>query len=450
MVWFRGILVSILVLSIAVLSTAPSRNVLGEPRGGPTGILKLVVAGSLDTPGLLTVPNVGQPYRVGIGTSHFLMQYFDTATSSFKVTAWGLNDYGQTDVPAGLTNVAQLVGGRTFSMALKSDGSIVAWGKMYQHGPPSDPTPGTYIPAYVPAEATDIQTLVASNNIVLALKRDGTVVQWGWAYCNVVGDATCPYDQEMTPPVGLSDVSSIDVYQSATRPRMVAIKQDGTVVTWGATTYNTGIPSSIPGGSVSLGERHALSYSATGGIIGWGEGSQAVTTAVNALTPAAYGSVAARDYSFAISQSSTGVFGWGDSFAGTVPSFPPVGTTSIYINALEAEGNHLAILYTDYTPPPTATNTPNGSETITPTPTKTRTATRTPTATKPGKPSKTATRSRTFTRTRTLTRTSTLTPTASQTFTPSLTKTPSETRPPSLTKTRTPTKKGKPTATPKR
>jgi hypothetical protein len=59
------------------------------------------------------------------GTFHSL-----ALKSNGTVVAWGAVgwDYGQTNVPAGLSNVVAIAGGSSHSLALKSDGTIVAWG----------------------------------------------------------------------------------------------------------------------------------------------------------------------------------------------------------------------------------------------------------------------------------------------------------------------------------
>lgn len=44
------------------------------------------------------------------------------------VTAWGLNTYGQTNVPAGLSNVMAVAAGWAHTVALKNDGTLVGWG----------------------------------------------------------------------------------------------------------------------------------------------------------------------------------------------------------------------------------------------------------------------------------------------------------------------------------
>ena len=42
------------------------------------------------------------------------------------VVAWGDNGEGQADVPAGLTDVIAIAAGLSHSVALKSDGTVVA------------------------------------------------------------------------------------------------------------------------------------------------------------------------------------------------------------------------------------------------------------------------------------------------------------------------------------
>ena len=44
------------------------------------------------------------------------------------VVAWGRNDFGEVDVPPGLTNVTAISAFEFHNLALKEDGTVVPWG----------------------------------------------------------------------------------------------------------------------------------------------------------------------------------------------------------------------------------------------------------------------------------------------------------------------------------
>src|SRR5512146_2706256 len=52
--------------------------------------------------------------------------FCDAATT---VVGWGDNTASQLQVPAGLTNAVEVAAGDSHSLALKTDGSVVAWGQ---------------------------------------------------------------------------------------------------------------------------------------------------------------------------------------------------------------------------------------------------------------------------------------------------------------------------------
>jgi hypothetical protein len=66
---------------------------------------------------------------------------------------------------------------------------------------------------------SDVSAIAAGFGHTVALKRDGTVVVWGWNL-----------DGQTTVPPGLSGVSAI----AAGLGHTVALKRDGTVVAWGS------------------------------------------------------------------------------------------------------------------------------------------------------------------------------------------------------------------------
>ena len=83
------------------------------------------------------------------------------------VVAWGFNGHGRTDVPAGLVGVVAVAAGADHSLALKADGTVVAWG--YNGNGQSD----------VPDGLSGVVAVAAGFVHSLALKADGTVVAWG-------------------------------------------------------------------------------------------------------------------------------------------------------------------------------------------------------------------------------------------------------------------------------
>ncbi|HYI15027.1 MAG TPA: hypothetical protein VEX37_06530, partial [Thermomicrobiales bacterium] len=107
------------------------------------------------------------------------------AQFSGAVVAWGNNDRGQTNVPAGLRDVAAIDAGPFRTVALKTDGTVVAWGEKF-----FDQT--------VPAGLSNVVAIDAGAYHNVALKADGTVVAWG------------DNDQATAVPAGLSNVVAID------------------------------------------------------------------------------------------------------------------------------------------------------------------------------------------------------------------------------------------------
>jgi alpha-tubulin suppressor-like RCC1 family protein len=132
--------------------------------------------------------------------------------SDGTVTAWGLNDYGQASVPAGLSNAVAVAAGSANSLALKADGRVVSWGYDF----------GGWGLTNVPADLTNAIAIAAGSLHSLALRANGTVAGWGY---NAYGQAS--------PPAGLSNVVGLTANFDVT----VALRADGTVTHWGNGYY---------------------------------------------------------------------------------------------------------------------------------------------------------------------------------------------------------------------
>jgi len=85
-------------------------------------------------------------------------------TSAGSLTAWG---GGQIGFPAGLTNIVAISTAIDHSLALSSDGKLVAWGNNFDNQ------------CDVPADLGPVTGLAAGAFFSVALKSDGTVAVWG-------------------------------------------------------------------------------------------------------------------------------------------------------------------------------------------------------------------------------------------------------------------------------
>jgi len=92
--------------------------------------------------------------------------------------AWGCGadyDFGQCDVPAPNTDFSAVAAGWFHSLALKANGSVVAWGcGVDQYGNKTD-----YGQCDVPAPNTRFVAIAAGWYESLGLKADGSIVAWG-------------------------------------------------------------------------------------------------------------------------------------------------------------------------------------------------------------------------------------------------------------------------------
>jgi hypothetical protein len=143
------------------------------------------------------------------------------------VVAWGCldHDFGQCSVPGGLSDVTAIAAGGFHSLALKSDGTVVAWGCV---GP-------DWGQCNVPVGLAGVTAISAGHSQSLASKSDGTVVAWG---CGNVNYGQC------NVPVGLAGVTTI----AAGYAHSLALKGDGTVVAWGCDAPFDVAQCNVPGG----------------------------------------------------------------------------------------------------------------------------------------------------------------------------------------------------------
>lgn len=224
-------------------------------------------------PGVTAEPAI----QLAAGSYHSL-----AVRSDGTVAAWGWNGNGQRAVPRAVQRAVAVAGGGFHSLALLEDGTVAAWGN-----DPAAEVPrrlddvvqvsageehslalredGTvvawgddgYGQGSVPAEVTDVVEVSAGGYHNLALREDGTVIGWGF---DGSGRAT--------PPEGLSGVAAI----SAGRYHNLALREDGTVVAWGKNRFGrTDVPAGLTGvTAVAAGDSHNLALREDGTVVAWG------------------------------------------------------------------------------------------------------------------------------------------------------------------------------------
>ncbi len=176
---------------------------------------------------------------VGIagGSSHLL-----ALKSDGTVAAWGIDNYaGEITVPTGLTGVTSIAASSNSNIALKNDGTVVAWG--YATLPPSS---GTLNNAVAIAAGSS-----SGSGSGIALRSDGTVTGWGSGLASV--------------PAGLSGVVGI----AARNTSALAARNDGTVVAWGGSSP---LPATLSGVvAVAVADNFGAALKNDGTVTTWGQ-----------------------------------------------------------------------------------------------------------------------------------------------------------------------------------
>jgi alpha-tubulin suppressor-like RCC1 family protein len=136
------------------------------------------------------------------------------------------------------TSAVQVSAGLHYTLALKSNGSVWAWG-CGSYGRLGDGAAVSRLnPVAVVAPGggafNGVAKVAAGQNHSLALKTDGTVWAWGRNAYGNLGDGTTvnaaiPVRADITPGVALTGVVGI----SAGFEHSVAVKSDGTAYAWG-------------------------------------------------------------------------------------------------------------------------------------------------------------------------------------------------------------------------
>ena len=159
--------------------------------------------------------------------------------SDGTVWAWGNNCFGRlgdgtttdrrTPVQVrNLNNVVAVAAGFYHTVALRSDGTGWAWG-LNRFGELGD---GTTAQRLTPVQVRNLDSVVAiaAGWYTVALRSDGTVWAWGWNGAGSLGDGTTTNRHIPVQVRNLDNVAAI----AASNLHTIALRNDGTVWAWGS------------------------------------------------------------------------------------------------------------------------------------------------------------------------------------------------------------------------
>jgi uncharacterized repeat protein (TIGR01451 family) len=247
----------------------------------------------------------------------------------------------------GLTNVRAIAAGRNSTFAIKTDGTLWAWGENLS-GQFGDGTTDQHTTP-VQLGLTNVTSVALSNGHTVVARQDGTVWTAGYNGYGQLGDGTSGNERhtfvQVSNLTGVTAVAAGD-FGSA------ALKADGTVWTWGVSytlgtgaTSNSTVPVQVPitnVSAISARDGHVLALKNDGTLWAWGangNGQLGDTTTVaarptpvqvanltNVASMAAGGATGSSGFSIAVKQDGT-VWTWGDDFSSELgygnPDFTP-------------------------------------------------------------------------------------------------------------------------------
>ena len=226
----------------------------------------------------------------------------------------------ETYVPFGLTAVMAIAGGDRHVVALKNDGTVIAWGN-HLSGQTT-----------VPASLGNVVAVAAGGDVSGVVKRDGTVQLWGSTASGLT-----------TPPAGLANVVDLKIG----RNHALALKSDGTVVAWGVNAANQ---ASVPAGltdvtAIAAGAESSVVLKRDGTVVFFGRSFGAVPAGLSGVTAiSTFGALTGGQYVVALKSDGT-VVAWGAN--NTNQTNVPAGLTGVV--AIAASGFQTSALKSDGT-----------------------------------------------------------------------------------------------------
>lgn len=281
----------------------------------------------------------------GVRTVSSTPSAFAATKTDGSVVTWGQTADGGdaactpasdcTPAPVGSlsSGVAEVRGSLAAFAALKSDGTVVAWG---------NPEFGGNTSPHVGDALTDITAVVPGSTAFAAIKRDGSVVTWGdpdgGGDFNCAGSGCTAVPNPGSLSGGVMSIISTSLAECGgpciTGGSFAALKDDGSVATWGDTSSGGDSASPVGGPltnvtAIVASDRAFAARRSDGSVVTWGaaeHGGDAACTSSATCEPAPAGSLASgvvalfsNPSAFAALKQDGSVVAWGSPNAGGDP-----------------------------------------------------------------------------------------------------------------------------------
>jgi alpha-tubulin suppressor-like RCC1 family protein len=226
----------------------------------------------------------GASFSNGTGQSARNQTAFAALKTDGSITAWGDSTAGGSGAPTG-TGFTQIYSSGSAFAALKADGSITAWGSTSAGGS-NAPTGTGYTQIY------------STGSAFAALKADGSITTWGDATYGGTGGAT--------------GTGFTQMYSSGRA--FAALQADGAITAWGDANYGgTGAPTGTGYTQVYSTGSAFTALKADGSLTAWGSNSSGGT---GAPTGTGYTQVYSTGSAFTALKADGSITAWGNTANG--------------------------------------------------------------------------------------------------------------------------------------
>jgi alpha-tubulin suppressor-like RCC1 family protein len=219
--------------------------------------------------------------------------------------------------------------GYGFSLAIKNDGTLWAWGSNWYGGIGDGTTQSHTVPVKIMDDAASV---LAVRYCAFAIKKDGSL--WGWGKVGQLGEGSpesSSYDfsgnrtgDRLSPVKIMDGVRAVAAYESSSSGNTFAIKTDGSLWGWGYGVIGDGVDrawdshAALPVkimddvASVSTNSGSTMAIKTDGSLWEWGEGK---ITPVKIMDDAAYVTSSGWSHT-AVIKTDGSLWTWGNNWNG--------------------------------------------------------------------------------------------------------------------------------------